>query len=139
MTERSELPQVLSRIRMFEYCTSLTREMVANHLQLQTFTAGETLLSAGDQGDTMLIILEGTVEVTQQGEHVRDLTTGDTVGELAVFSPAPRSADVVATTDVEVAELSAGGLRIVLSNSVAVAEELLAALAERVRDLSPGA
>jgi len=139
MTERSELPQVLSRLRLFEYCTALTREMVANHLQLQTFAAGETLLAAGDQGDTMLIILDGTVEVTQQGEHVREMTTGDTVGELAVFSPAPRSADVVALTDVEVAELSAGGLRIVLSNSVAVAEELLAALAERVRELSPGA
>lgn len=139
MTERSELPQVLSRLRLFEYCTALTREMVANHLQLQTFAAGETLLAAGDQGDTMLIILDGTVEVTQQGEHVREMTTGETVGELAVFSPAPRSADVVALTDVEVAELSAGGLRIVLSNSVAVAEELLAALAERVRELSPGA
>ena len=138
MTERSELPQVLSRIRMFENCTSLTREMVANHLQLQTFAAGDTLLAAGDRGDTMLIILSGTVEVTQNGEHVREMTAGDTVGELAVFSPAPRSADVVATTEVEVAELSAGGLRIVLSNSVAVAEELLAALAERVRELSPG-
>jgi CRP-like cAMP-binding protein len=138
MTERSELPQVLSRLRLFKYCTSLTREMVANHLQLQTFAAGETLLAAGDQGDTMLIILGGTVEVSQSGEHLREMTTGDTVGELAVFSPAPRSADVVAVTDVEVAELSAGGLRIVLSNSVAVAEELLAALAERVRELSPG-
>ncbi len=139
MTERSELPQVLSRLRLFENCTALTREMVANHLHLHTFAAGEALLAAGDQGDTMLIILDGTVEVTQQGEHVREMGTGDTVGELAVFSPAPRSADVVALTDVEVAELSAGGLRIVLSNSVAVAEELLAALAERVRELSPGA
>ena len=138
MTERSELPGILSKLRLFEYCTALTREIVANHLFLQDFAAGETLLSAGDEGETMLIILEGTVEVTQQGQHVRELSTGDTVGELAVFSPAPRSADVVALTDVEVAELSAGGLRIVLSNSVAVAEELLAALAERIRELSPG-
>ena len=138
MTDRPELPQVLSRLRLFESCTALTREMVANHLHLHSFAAGETLLAAGERGDTMLIILGGTVEVSQSGEHLREMTTGDTVGELAVFSPAPRSADVVAVTDVEVAELSAGGLRIVLSNSVAVAEELLAALAERVRELSPG-
>ena len=138
MTERSELPAVLSQLKLFEYCTPLTREIVANHLHIQTFAAGETLLSAGTEGETMLIILDGTVEISQQGAKVREMTTGDTVGELAVFSPAPRSADVVALTDVEVAGLSAGGLRIVLSSSVAVAEELLAALAERIRELSPG-
>ena len=138
MTERSDLPDMLSKLRLFEYCTPLTCEIVANHLQLMTFAAGDKLLAAGEQGDTMLIILDGTVEISQQGLMVREMSAGDTVGELAVFSPAPRSADVVAVTEVEVAELTAGGLRIVLSNSVAVAEELLAALAERVRELSPG-
>lgn len=82
------------------------------------FARGDYLMREGEAGDEAYVILSGEVEVikTIRGKEVVVVTLGDgdTVGEMAMISNAPRSASVRAMRDTEcvviTAELVAKGL-----------------------------
>lgn len=63
--------------------------------------AGHEFMRQGQSGLESAIIINGQVEVRQDGEVVAVLGPGELVGELAVVEGVPRSADVVSRTDVE--------------------------------------
>ncbi len=69
--------------------------------------AGETILREGDPGDTMFIVMDGTVRVETAGAggsvHLAELGRGACVGEVSVITGAPRTATVTAITNVTIA------------------------------------
>ena len=72
---------------------------------------GEVLFCEGDPGDYMLLILEGTILLSRlapSGEEIRlaDAGPGNVVGEMAVLSPAPRSATATCQEETIVAWLA---------------------------------
>ena len=76
--------------------------------EVRRFKPGETIVRKGDKGNEMYVILDGRTEVwaSDQVGHrrcVAEHRRGDVFGEMAlVRHGVQRSADVVATTDVEV-------------------------------------
>lgn len=139
MTTHEDLVLHLRGVRLFERCDDVDIDVIAQYMESLQIGAGQAIIRNGDLGDTLYLLLSGTAHVAQDGMTIRDLGPGDWVGELAILSPAPRSADVVANTDVEVAYLRGEELEVVLDVQPSVARSLLGALAERVRELSPGA
>jgi CRP-like cAMP-binding protein len=75
-------------------------ERLARMSAIVEFTAGSTVFSEGDEGDRFYIIEHGDVDVTYDGQVLRDLTVGDSFGEIALIRDIPRTATIVATTDV---------------------------------------
>ncbi len=106
----------------------------------KAFPAGSVLIHQGDIGNTMYVILAGTVRV--QREHVSlagpivlaDLTPGQVVGEMGVLDGDPRSATVIAVDDVETVELTAVDLTQVMLQFPEVANALLRTLSKRLRN-----
>jgi CRP-like cAMP-binding protein len=79
----------------------------------------------GERGDELVVILEGQVEVSRDGERLATLGPGEPVGEMALFDPSGRrNARVVATTPVEVAYLGRHDVESLLAD----APEVLAVL-----------
>jgi SulP family sulfate permease len=73
---------------------------------------GETLIRRGDPGDALYFVERGVVSVqmplsAEQHKRVRALAPGTIVGEMALYSGQPRSADVVAATACRVRRLTA--------------------------------
>ena len=64
------------------------------------FDRGETFIKQGDEGDCLYIIVEGEVAIKVDGEERATRVKGDILGELAVLSEQPRTADCVAQTDI---------------------------------------
>ena len=69
------------------------------------FEPGDTILREGDPGDTMFLVLEGTVRVETQAPagdalQLAELGRGACVGEVSVLTKGPRTATVTATTAV---------------------------------------
>ncbi|MBM3242165.1 cyclic nucleotide-binding domain-containing protein [Candidatus Poribacteria bacterium] len=64
------------------------------------FGRGETIMKQGDEGDCLYIIVEGEVAIKVDGEEKAIRARGDILGELAVLSEQPRTADGIAQTDI---------------------------------------
>ena len=78
---------------------------------------GDYIIHENDIGNTMNIILEGSVQVSihdkkkNRDVFFTDLKEGDIMGELAVLFQMKRNADIIAKTDIKYFELDNHGLK----------------------------
>jgi MFS family permease len=97
--------ELLHSLPLFAPLPAPTLEYLAGRLVRRRVGAGETILTRGERGDAFFLIAEGTVEVTPVEAPVRRLGPGEFFGEIALLRDVPRTATVVATTDVGLLEL----------------------------------
>jgi signal transduction histidine kinase len=76
--------------------------------------AGAVLMAEGDPSDSLVVVLDGELEVTREGGGTRVLlnvcTRGDLLGELGVLQGLPRTATVRARTASRVRRIGADSL-----------------------------
>ena len=77
-------------------------------MQSVAFKAGDAIIREGEEGDTAFFVVSGSVEVLvgKGGRRVMTLEAGEVFGEMSLIEPGPRSATIVAQTDVECLEMS---------------------------------
>jgi predicted acylesterase/phospholipase RssA/CRP-like cAMP-binding protein len=97
---------------------------------------GEMLFCAGDAGDSMYIVLSGRLRViAERGdgsrEILREIGRGESVGELALLTGAPRSATVLAIRDTELVRVSQSAFEHVVKGHPPTFRRLAAAIADR--------
>jgi glutaminase len=74
--------------------------------EIRWHPAGATIVSAGGQADSVYFLMSGTVSIRLKGgQRVATLAAGSAFGEMALLRQ-PRSADVVADTEISCLELS---------------------------------
>lgn len=99
----------------------------------RVFADGEVLTTAGSNASLgMWIIIEGTVDVNRDGRHLTTLGPGDHVGEMAVVSDMPRSADVTAMGEVRTLQLARWDLRGLIADHPDIALAIMDAMAARL-------
>ncbi len=105
-----------------------------------THELGKVLLLQGNPGSSMLIIEDGTVEVTRSGSTLATLGRGAAIGEMALLDPAPRSATVVATSEVTTIELERDVVWGLLADgdpaAVKVLQSITATVCSRLADVN---
>lgn len=89
----------LKRIPLFADLSERDREQVARWADEVDIKAGKHLVDQGRFAYEFFVIEEGTAEVTRDGGHLTDLGPGDFFGEIGILGDEPRTASVVATTD----------------------------------------
>jgi CRP-like cAMP-binding protein len=120
------------------------------HLRRLAKLAGETtvrrgsfVVQAGQPGRAFFVILEGRAKVVRgtfgSGRTMAALGAGDFFGELALLDGGPRTASVVAETDLVAVRLPRTAFRQMLKAEPDVAVKLLEKLASIVRKQSPPA
>ncbi len=106
--------RIMDGLRQVDFLRGLRDEelrMLVPGVLVQYFGAGEPIVREGDEGDSLFIIREGTVEVlaaTGDGKqvHIRDLTVPAFFGEMALMTGEKRTATIRARSDVELLELN---------------------------------
>ena len=100
----------------------------------RTFEAGERLMTIGEPGESLYLLLEGTVQVRRPGRSVT-LGPGELVGEIEVLAPGQgRIADIIAETAIRAVEVSREDLVAALEANPRAAIALIGVLAGRFRD-----
>jgi NTE family protein len=81
-----------------------TRAFLLQHLQWVEIAAGETLIRQGEAGDSAYLTISGRLRVYVADENgrsrmVRELSRGEVIGEMSLYTGEPRAATVVAVRD----------------------------------------
>ena len=134
MSDQREIQAQLASIPLFARCHPSDLRVVASHCTVRDFPANTTLIRAGEQANDLYIVLRGSARRGPDTGPTREFGPGDYFGELAVLDPAPRSLDVVTTSDCTVAILSRAAFLLVLDAVPGVAPQLLQFLARRLRE-----
>ncbi|MCU1449279.1 MAG: cyclic nucleotide-binding protein [Acidimicrobiales bacterium] len=124
----------LADVPLFRACTKQDLRAIARLADYDSCRPGEALVKEGQRGNELFVIVKGEAEVRHDGHTLATLAAGDYFGELAVLRPAPRTATVVATTELEVLIVTARELSILLSDVPLFARKLLSGMAGRIQD-----
>lgn len=119
------------------FCAGLSAGDIGGILQVGrsvSFEPGQAMVEQGDAGDGMYIIVDGTAEV-DVGGRFHKLTSGDFIGEMALFTTGKRMATVKAVETVQALEIPADGFQSFLLEHPAVALSMLQAVVDRLREV----
>jgi len=90
----------LEDVPLFQGLSRKERECVAQWADVIDLPAGYHLADQGAFAHEFFALLDGTVEVTRNGEHLVELGPGDFFGEIALVEQDRRTATVSAVTPV---------------------------------------
>ena len=107
---------------------------IAQRVEEINFDKGELIFNKGDFGDTLYIIVSGTVQVWDGSRLLNELGEGDIFGELALLDPAPRSASVKTTEPTHLLLLDAAHFRTILVERPEVPAAIIRVLTGYIRD-----
>ena len=97
------------------------------------YERGKTIVTEGQPGVMMYVLVEGKVAVSIQGKLVERIGAGGVFGEMALIDRAPRLATVVSETDCGLLAIGRNTLLDLIKASPDFAVSLLSAVGERAR------
>lgn len=124
----------LSRIWLFSTCSARELRTIRKALEEVTVPAGKVLIEEGTIGREFFLIVEGKASVRKGGRKIATLGPGQYFGELALLDRRPRSATVVAETEMLLLVLGQRQFNGILDAVPGIARKLLAAMATRLRE-----
>lgn len=127
--ERAEL---LSKVQFFEGFSNDDLRRVGELSDEIELRAGGVLVDQGDPGTQCFVILDGTASVYVRGEHVASLGPGSMVGEMALVDHRPRSATVVADTDLDLLRFDSAAFAKLLEEMPKASERVMTLLRARL-------
>lgn len=132
---RNDTDERLREIPIFSELSKKELRAVSRLMTAINVPEGKTLTRQGEVGREFMVILEGEAVVKRNGRTVAKLGPGDFLGELAVLSGAPRTADVIATTPMLLETLNRREFMSLLDESAIIAKKILIGAVKRLHDL----
>jgi small-conductance mechanosensitive channel len=129
--------EVLRSVELFHTLTDEERQQLAARLMDAPFVRGEAIMQQGAEGHRFYIMKKGDAEVrvTVDGDKlmkkVATLHGGDFFGEMGLMTGEPRTATVIAQTDVECYRLDKEAFNDILRRRPEIAEDISHILARR--------
>lgn len=112
-------------------------ELLRAHLEWIDIGSGETLMEQGEAGDSMFLVMSGRLRAYIRDENgqeraVREMSRGQVIGEMSLYTGAPRSATVVAIRESVLIRLDKAAFNKLLASSaqasIGLTQQLIARL-----------
>jgi CRP/FNR family transcriptional regulator, cyclic AMP receptor protein len=144
--------QLFSECVLFRNLERREKEALFTCVRTRDFAAGETVFAIGSPGDSMMIVLRGTVQISvtspkgqisvtsPKGQpHVAAiLSAGEIFGEIAFLDGGARLADAIAITDCSLAIVDCHDLLAFLQQNPGAWQNIVSVLCERLRHMPVG-
>lgn len=130
---------VLAKVDLFSEFSKKELQALARICQERKYKAGTTLVSQGDTGVGLYIIISGKVRIVQAvdpdkaEEVLAEEGAGSVLGEMALLDDLPRSATMVAVDDVTALLLPVWEFRTTLQQHPDIAIKMMSVLSRRLR------
>jgi CRP/FNR family cyclic AMP-dependent transcriptional regulator len=122
----------LKRVPLFAECSKSELEALATTADELDLREGTVLTREGKPGREFFVLVEGTVDVTRNGDKIAQLEAGDWLGEIALLTKSPRTATATATTPVRILVVTDRAFRHVVEQMPSIALKVLASVGERL-------
>lgn len=123
----------LAEVPLFRGCGKRDLEFLASRIDEVSVKDGAVLITEGHPTQAFMIIHSGRVRVIRDGKTVAELGPGDFFGEIGMIDQGPATATVVAQGPVEAMVLSHTQFRDAIKANDALALQVMAAMAQRLR------
>jgi CRP-like cAMP-binding protein len=128
--------EVLRSIPLFAKVEPAKLKLLAFTSERLEYLSGDELFRQGDYGDAAYIILKGEADImvdTPNGAvKVASLGKNDIIGEIAILCDVPRTATVIAHSDLETLRVSKDGFFHLVTQFPQVGIEVMSELASRL-------
>jgi CRP-like cAMP-binding protein len=123
----------LQEVALFRDCSRQQLDSVARISRVVQAPAGTVLTRAGDAGEQFFVLLDGSVRVEVSPEKRVAQGPGSFFGEMSLLDGRPRSATVIAETDVRLMVIERRDFTTLLRSVPDLTMQVLVTLSQRVR------
>lgn len=134
--KESESADWLANVAFFEGFSADELARVAAFGDEVDARAGAVLVDQGDAGTDCYVVVSGRASVFKSGEFIAELGPGTMVGEMALVDHRPRTATVVADTDMQLLRFHAPQFRQLLDEMPKASERVMTLLHQRLQRLA---
>jgi CRP/FNR family cyclic AMP-dependent transcriptional regulator len=124
--------ELLGAVPLFAGCSKSELRWVAGITTEEDFEAGAEVIREGELGWDFFVIVEGTADVRRKKRKVGTMGPGDFFGEIALVADSPRTATIVATTDLLALSITDVDFRELVLDQPSIAQKVLRSLGERI-------
>ncbi len=107
--------------------------LLGTDVPTRDYKAGETIFREGDSGSEFYVVQRGQVRILSGNRLLETLGGNEIFGEMALIDSSPRSATVVAETDVTVAPITEKQYLFLVRHTPYFALKVMRVLANRLR------
>ena len=100
----------------------------------QVVVAGAEICRQDEPGDTMFVIVEGTVEIVRGDRILGTLGAGEFFGEMSLIEKAPRAATARAKTECRIATVDEKRFVFLVQQTPYFALEMMRTISSRLRE-----
>jgi MFS family permease len=136
-TAPSEALELLRPVPLFAPLGARVLEDLARGSRRVSAVAGETVFEQGEVGDRFYVIVSGEARVLVDGIEARVEEAGDHFGEIALLRDTPRTATVVAKTDLDLLSVEGPDFVAAVSGHGASRDEADAVIGARLAHMRP--
>jgi hypothetical protein len=131
---------LLREVPMFSKLSPEDLEKIAGIAHEQLFSSRAVICREGDPGNTLYIIVTGSVDVIVTADRRENIIAsrgeGEFVGEMAILESMPRSATLRARGEVRMLSIEGGAFHSILMDRPEVAISVLRHMSSRVREIN---
>jgi CRP-like cAMP-binding protein len=134
MEQKALIVETLKAQPIFKNCELPELELMAASVTSQPrLHPGDVLCEQGDPADRWWIVVSGSAAVRVDGIDIGAIAVGDTVGELGLLDNEPRSASVIASSEMSLIEIDDDHFLDALRESSELGITMLREAARRLR------
>ena len=138
MATKQEKLDLLSAVPLFSDLSKTDLERILGTAKETHHHEGDSIVTEGRGGVGFHLIIDGQAHVIRGKRTVAELSSGEFFGEMALVDDAPRSASVLAATDLTTVVISKWEFRPLVKSHPELAWKLIEHLVERVREEQTG-
>jgi CRP-like cAMP-binding protein len=132
MAKKNQYHEYLRQVPLFADLDKSELNHVAQAATDLDLDAGNVLMREGALANEMVVVVDGMLEVTRDGEHVADIGPGGFAGEMALLTHAHRNSTVVTKTKCSVLHIDGRAFSALLEDVPEIAVKMLPIVAGRV-------
>ena len=124
---------MLKGVDLFSSLTADELFALAKIATEERYLNGEIIFNEGEPGDSMYVIIHGSVSVFNKRNNLAELSKGECFGEMALLDHEPRSSSIKANSDIPILKIDEKKFYDLIAENLQITQGIMRILSKRLR------